>query len=1170
MKKYYKKVLTAAFTLLATITAWAASGDPVSIPTPAGEFISWSNAVTGATVENNGANLGSTRSNTTVVFNLVSSEAGDYTMTLSTGHKDAAATAKINLVVTDASGAEVYKGVHTVIGTGGWNNFNATSTHFIKNLPAGNCTLSMTVSDLEGSNYAGNWSKLAIHKGIVDSRDHIPGTLSLDKGTYTADQMKEGENIGWITDGRSASYDFVCDEAGVYKMSWEIARYASDKVRITVTDKATREVDVDMVWSLTEDMPRDYTLTSFNLEGEISQAEKTIQYLFYSETGNTSFICNYKAPSFAKVAEHAASVKGVSIEGQTVTKGDGFDWACIIPESYSSATTAVTINNVWSTVAVTAKNGDSDVTVTSKGGGVYEVATPAPGTETILTINVTADEANGAISFKDSYTVRLFRIGDVEVTALTVDGLSADEAIIASLNGDGSSATFTGKVFTVLPEVVATLLDGTSVTAQGTLSGTSATYTFTGKSGDKSKNFTLTVDGINIYAASDKDETASIRFDSALNQADGSWSNGSYTFTGTNGFDGWGGTQFKFRTNVEYTLSVPSDVVIKQIKLGGLYDNYSAGSIEYFKSEGANVYLPSNSSFKAGGPGRELLINIENNTAGNPVLFKFVPGSQPVAWFDLVYEKISLTSEPKLQSTSSTSTEHTNHAVVILTFDRNMKDMEATINGTTVKAEGGTSSLRFAVWDLPYNATSKLVVAAGAAQDNYGNVNAAPISVDVVVGSEAVVETISNDNLYMVTTVDEWKAAIAAVNASNTSAAAPRKVIFVRNGDYDFGSEEQTLRAHNVSIIGESQTGVIIRGIREGISNPVFSTRYATNTYMQEFTVRNYHNFGTENYRGVAVAHYGGNKDMMKNMTLQSYQDTQVTGSSGYYEDCTIHGTVDFICGGGEHFYTNCNLISENAGALVAPATSSSHKHGYVFQNCTISGESGFTLGRPWQNEPRAFFLNTIMKALPTDAGWGSMAELPTHFYEYNSMDADGKALDLSKRTNSPTSTNQYSPILPAEYADYFTVRNVLCGTDSWAPAEDAATMEAPVEVQISESGVVSWKAVSGALYYTVYANGVFVDLVTSTSYEAMPTLSRAEGETVYTVRAANSLGGLGTMSQAAVSTPTGIEDVTASEVLSVKYFNLQGIAVEETSKGIYIKVSTMVDGSVKAEKVKF
>ena len=90
-------------------------------------------------------------------------------------------------------------------------------------------------------------------------------------------------------------------------------------------------------------------------------------------------------------------------------------------------------------------------------------------------------------------------------------------------------------------------------------------------------------------------------------------------------------------------------------------------------------------------------------------------------------------------------------------------------------------------------------------------------------------------------------------------------------------------------------------------------------------------------------------------------------------------------------------------------ATSANNKYGYVFESNTISGYGPYVLGRPWQNEPRAYFLNTVMIAEASAEGWGSMGTLPTHFYEYNSMDKDGNPIDLSTRKNSPTSTNSYT-----------------------------------------------------------------------------------------------------------------------------------------------------------------
>lgn len=123
-------------------------------------------------------------------------------------------------------------------------------------------------------------------------------------------------------------------------------------------------------------------------------------------------------------------------------------------------------------------------------------------------------------------------------------------------------------------------------------------------------------------------------------------------------------------------------------------------------------------------------------------------------------------------------------------------------------------------------------------------------------------------------------------------------------------------------------------------------------------------------------------------------QDTYVTGTRACHEDCTIHGTVDFICGGGDNYFYHTDLLIEGDAVIAAAGHEVSTEWGYVFRDCTVkpgtyaetTPDKSYSLGRPWQNEPRCYFLNTVMEILPTDIGWASMAEIPTHFYEYKTL----------------------------------------------------------------------------------------------------------------------------------------------------------------------------------------
>ena len=129
------------------------------------------------------------------------------------------------------------------------------------------------------------------------------------------------------------------------------------------------------------------------------------------------------------------------------------------------------------------------------------------------------------------------------------------------------------------------------------------------------------------------------------------------------------------------------------------------------------------------------------------------------------------------------------------------------------------------------------------------------------------------------------------------------------------------------------------------------------------------------------------------------------------------------------------------------------------------------------------------------------MSTLKTHFYEYNSTDKDGNRIDLSKRQNSPTSTNKYTPVLSDEEARRFTVENVLGGIDSWLPTEETVTTAAP---QVSCSGTtLSWPEVEDARCYVILRDGRYVTNQTTTTYNATETGT-------YTVRSCNLNGGMG------------------------------------------------------------
>ncbi|MGN0804757.1 MAG: pectinesterase family protein [Candidatus Coproplasma sp.] len=84
------------------------------------------------------------------------------------------------------------------------------------------------------------------------------------------------------------------------------------------------------------------------------------------------------------------------------------------------------------------------------------------------------------------------------------------------------------------------------------------------------------------------------------------------------------------------------------------------------------------------------------------------------------------------------------------------------------------------------------------------------------------------------------------------------------------------------------------------------------------------------------------------------------------YEKCRIYGNVDFIFGGAEAYFKDCELISiaekRVFGYVSAPCHSLKQVTGYVFLDCVFksegAGNSTVYLARPWRDFGKCDFVN--------------------------------------------------------------------------------------------------------------------------------------------------------------------------------------------------------------------
>ena len=531
---------------------------------------------------------------------------------------------------------------------------------------------------------------------------------------------------------------------------------------------------------------------------------------------------------------------------------------------------------------------------------------------------------------------------------------------------------------------------------------------------------------------------------------------------------------------------------------------------------------------------------------------------------------------------------------IVLTFDEKVKAVEgakATLGTLELTPNISGKTATFEYKGLEYSTEYTFTLPANSISDLTDNVLAQPITLVFTTMTRPSVNKGSYD--VVVENVDQLVAAIQAANSRADKNTRFR--IFLKNGTYvlplsttetissddgnAYPSPITMITGANISFIGESREGTIITNdlanaktyagtygttsVYDGIgkSDVLQLASSASGTYFQDLTVKSGLNDALG--RNLAIQDKATNT-IYKNTCLWGYQDTWTSNNDyGYYyfEGGVVRGRTDFLCGKGDAFFNAVDIqVCMNTGGYIA-VPSKSIKYGYVFKGCTIKGESNelngkYTLGRPWgSGTPVALYIDTKMEILPSAVGWSEMSNgWPKRFAEYNSMTATGAQVDLSGRKPIFGGSHENNPVLTAEEALEAGDLHNMYG--EWDPT--LATEQAPIPANVKIAGnILSWEGSNYALNWAVCLNGNVVAFTTEPTFD-ISTIVGAESRsldaeaTAWTVRAANEMGGLSEAS-AVASITTGIETIAQPVRVDSNVYNLQGIRVQNASKGLYI-----------------
>ena len=447
-----------------------------------------------------------------------------------------------------------------------------------------------------------------------------------------------------------------------------------------------------------------------------------------------------------------------------------------------------------------------------------------------------------------------------------------------------------------------------------------------------------------------------------------------------------------------------------------------------------------------------------------------------------------------------------------------------------------------------------------------------------------------NGNWYTVKAGDaqSFITTLEVVNGANAAADAARSFIFLPNGTYNLGDQCLTnISGNNISLIGENMDKTIIVNKpaieNEGIGTTATLLNTGNNLYMQDITLQNALEYYKSGSAGRAVCLQDrGTQTICKNVKMLSYQDTYYSNEPNgkgqfYFEDSEIHGTVDYVCGGGDVYFNRVLFVNESRkegvknGEDVIAAPNSKSEWGYIFKDCTIENKAkAFSLGRSWNNITRLTWLNTTInqkdEILNDDKKYAyftinAMGDAMADKFRLDVLkDAEGNVFSpaekkvIFKNSDATKQKAEENIILTDEEAATFTLNAVF---GDWRPETKAA--QATATATTLKDGKLSWTG--DAKMYLVAKDGKFYTLTTEN------TLAVDDDKASFTVRAANDMGGFGA---ATGSVSTGINSIMTTETAVAKtaIFAADGTQLSTLQKGINIVEKTMSDGSKKTSKI--
>jgi pectinesterase len=299
----------------------------------------------------------------------------------------------------------------------------------------------------------------------------------------------------------------------------------------------------------------------------------------------------------------------------------------------------------------------------------------------------------------------------------------------------------------------------------------------------------------------------------------------------------------------------------------------------------------------------------------------------------------------------------------------------------------------------------------------------------------------------------DFKSVQEAVNAAPEN-SADATVVQIKPGTYE-GQVIVPKNKPNLVFVGnDAQTTRLTwpHNVKEPIAAGADGFNPGVQILGDRFSAENLTFENTSGDHGQALAlRVDADRVVFKNCRIVGWQDTlMINNGRQYFQNCYVAGRVDFIYGSGTAVFDRCEIHSRNGGHITAASTPQDKPFGFVFLNCTLTGDNipwalpeGDTttteplkkpnkmadLGRPWRPYASVAYINCQMDNHIKPDGWNNWGrtenEKTARYSEYHSTGPGANAEQRAAWTKQLTE---------AEAASY-TIQNILGNADHWNPA---------------------------------------------------------------------------------------------------------------------------------------